>query len=54
MKNFMIVALALTLGACTTTNNPIYTVKTESGEYVTQVPGWFMACLLYTSPSPRD
>ena len=43
MKNFMIVALALTLGACTTTNNPIYTVKTESGEYVTQVPGWFMA-----------
>ena len=37
MKNFMIVVLALTLGACTTTNNPIYTVKTESGEYVTQV-----------------
>ena len=29
MKNFMIVAQALTLGACTTTHNPIYTVKTE-------------------------
>ena len=39
----MIVALALTLGACTTTMNPIYNVKTESGEFVTQVPGWFMA-----------
>ena len=43
MKNIMIVALALTLGACTTTMNPIYNVKTESGEFVTQVPGWFMA-----------
>ena len=43
MRNFMIVALALTLGAGTTTMNPIYNVKTESGEFVTQVPGWFMA-----------
>ena len=34
MKNFMIVALALTLGACTTTMNPIFNVKTESGEFV--------------------
>ena len=39
----MIVALALTLGACSTTNNPIYTLKSETGDYVTQVPGWFMA-----------
>ena len=43
MRNFMIVALALTLGACTTTMNPIYTLKSENGEFVTQVPGWFMA-----------
>ena len=44
MKNFMIVALALTLGACTTTmNNPMYALKSESGDVVTQVPGWFMA-----------
>ena len=43
MKNIMIVALALTLGACTTTMNPIYTLKSENGEFVTQVPGWFMA-----------
>ena len=44
MKNIMIVALALTLGACTTTmNNPMYALKSESGDVVTQVPGWFMA-----------
>ena len=44
MRNFMIVALALTLGACTTTmNNPMYALKSESGDVVTQVPGWFMA-----------
>jgi len=43
MRNYIIVALALTLGACTTTNNPIYTLKSENGEFVTQVPGWFMA-----------
>ena len=43
MKNFMIVALALTLGACSTTMNPTYTVKTENGDVVSQVPGWFMA-----------
>ena len=39
----MIVALVLTLGACTTTNNPIYTLKSENGDVVSQVPGWFMA-----------
>ena len=39
MRNFMIVALALTLGACTTTmNNPMYALKSESGDVVTQVP----------------
>ena len=43
MKNIMIVALALTLGACTTTNNPMYALKSENGDVVTQVPGWFMA-----------
>ena len=42
MKNIMIVVLALSLGACTTTNNPIYTLKSETGDFVTQVPGWFM------------
>jgi hypothetical protein len=39
----MIVVLALTLGACTTGNNPIYSLKSETGEFVTQVPGWFMS-----------
>ena len=44
MRNYIIVAIALTLGACTTTaNNPLYTLKSENGEFVTQVPGWFMA-----------
>lgn len=43
MKNIMIVVLALTLGACTTDNNPIYSLKSETGEFVTQVPGWFMS-----------
>ncbi len=42
MKNIMIVVLALSLGACTTGNNPIYSLKSETGEFVTQVPGWFM------------
>jgi len=42
MKNIMIFVLALTLGACTTVDNPLYTVKSENGEFVTQVPGWFM------------
>jgi hypothetical protein len=37
------VVFALILGACTTTaNNPKYSLKNESGEFVTQVPGWFM------------
>ena len=40
MKNIMIVAMALTIGACTTTN-PMYTIQSESGDYVTQVPAWF-------------
>ena len=38
----MIFVLALTLGACTTVDNPLYTIKSENGEFVTQVPGWFM------------
>jgi len=42
MKNIMIVAMALTIGACTTTN-PMYTIQSESGDYATQVPAWFMA-----------
>mgnify|MGYP001274609517 FL=1 len=43
MKNYIIVVFALTLGACSTTNNPMYSFKTESTDLVTTVPGWFMA-----------
>ena len=43
MKNYIIVAFALTLGACTTTNNPMYSFKTESTDLVETVPSWFMA-----------
>ena len=42
MKNIMIIVLALSLGACAVGNNPIYTLKSETGDFVTQVPGWFM------------
>ncbi len=43
MRNLIMVVLALSLGACTTTaNNPLYVLYNESGEVVTQVPGWFM------------
>ena len=42
MRNLIMVVLALFLGACTTGNNPIYSLKSETGEFVTQVPGWFM------------
>ena len=43
MKNYIIVVFALTLGACSTTNNPMYSFKTESTDLTTTVPGWFMA-----------
>ena len=43
MRNLIMVVLAFSLGACTTTaNNPLYVLYNESGEVVTQVPGWFM------------
>jgi len=43
MRKYIMVVFALILGACTTTaNNPKYSLKNESGEFVTQVPGWFM------------
>ena len=42
----MIVGAALTLGACTTTMNAIYNVKTESGEFVTQVLGFLWQIIL--------
>ena len=43
MRNFIMIVLAFSLGACTTTsNNPLYVLYNESGEVVTQVPGWFM------------
>ena len=44
MRNLIMVVLAFSLGACTTTaNNPLYTLKSENGEVVAQVPGWFMS-----------
>ena len=44
MRNFIMIVLAFSLGACTTTaNNPLYTLKSENGEVVAQVPGWFMS-----------
>ena len=44
MRKFIMIALAFSLGACTTTaNNPLYTLKSENGEVVAQVPGWFMS-----------
>ena len=44
MRNLIMIVLAFSLGACTTTaNNPLYTLKSENGEVVAQVPGWFMS-----------
>ena len=41
------------LSACSSMNST-YKIKSEKGNVVDKVPAWYMACLLYTSPSPRD
>ena len=54
MKTILIALLALTLTNCAQNTYKVKQEVKEEGRVLNQVPQWYLTCLLYTSPSPRD
>ena len=54
MKTILIALLALTLTNCAGNTYKVKQEAKEEGRVLNQVPQWYIDCLLYTSPSPRD